>query len=173
MSNRIKIRVDAMLFAAAALTAQAQSMGSGSQIRDARPGFADDPGAVISREDIEHAKILREIKDPWDGSRWLLRQDFDHLGGPGRLVQVTGEIAEAAGKKPRTAPPPPVIRAGGRLIITESSKIAISRLEAVALEPGAIGSEIKVRLLIGGSVVRATVRGACEASTPPQRNVRP
>jgi len=155
----------AMFVAAAMLTAQAPSSGKGGLlIRDASQRLANDPGEVTLRQDIQRGEILREIDDPWDGSRWLLRSGSNHPGGPGSLTQVADGIAEPAGKKQQAARVQPVIRAGERLIVTENSKIAMSRLQAVALEVGAIGSEIKVRLLIGGNVIRVTVTGTNEAS---------
>ena len=106
------------------------------------------------------ASIVREIDDPHNGSRWLLLIDPHHPGGPGRLV-----LAGAVRNKPvqpksdaqkTETPPPPVIHTGEKLILEEHSKVVEARLDAIALNPAAVGGTLRVRLVIGGLVVRAS-----------------
>jgi hypothetical protein len=103
--------------------------------------------------------IVREIDDPHSGDRWLLLIDPRHPAGPGRLV-----LADVARKKfplskadvqKTETPVPPVIHTGERLILEEHSSVVDSRLDAIALNPAAVGGALSVRLIIGGKVVRA------------------
>ena len=110
------------------------------------------------------AEIFREIDDPKDGARWLLSRDLSHPGGPGVLTPAGSSPSRIprlkAGARPGATIPVPVIRAGDRLILEEHSAVVDGRLEAVALGPAAVGSTLKVRLTIGGGVVRARALAA-------------
>jgi len=110
------------------------------------------------------AEIFREIDDPKDGARWLLSRDLSNPGGPGVLTPAGSSPSRIprlkAGARPGATIPVPVIRAGDRLILEEHSAVVDGRLEAVALGPAAVGSTLKVRLTIGGGVVRARALAA-------------
>ena len=122
-----------------------------------------DRGDSFDRQLTESASpalsIVREIDDPNSGARWLLLMDPHHPAGPGRLV-----LADAVRNKPgltkadvkRSEPPlSPMIHTGDRLILEEHSPVVDVRLDAIALNPAAIGGTVRVRLVIGGQVVRA------------------
>jgi hypothetical protein len=112
------------------------------------------------------APIYREIDDPSTGDRWLLVPG--HAGGPGTLI-LAGHCERArcgeANMGTRSAPAAdpaadlpvihaPVIRAGEAVIVEEHTAVVDVRLEAVALNPGRMGSTFEARLKIGGNVVR-------------------
>jgi hypothetical protein len=101
--------------------------------------------------------VLREILDPHLGDRWLLVRDFENPGGPGRLVlaqsKVPSELPGAHSPQPQFASP--VIRTGERIILEEHTPHVDAALEAVALGPATPGSVLRVRLQVGGHVVRA------------------
>jgi hypothetical protein len=108
---------------------------------------------------LSASSIVREIDDPHSGARWLLLIDVRHPGGPGRLVLADAVRNEplqskADGQKAQ-APLQPVIHAGERLILEEHSPVVDARLDAIALNPAAVGGKLRVRLIIGGSVVLA------------------
>jgi hypothetical protein len=67
----------------------------------------------------------------------------------------------------------PVIRAGERLIVEESTPVVEARLEAVSLGPAAVGSPLDVRLKVGGKVVRAVALGPGRAALRAETGVRP
>ncbi len=67
----------------------------------------------------------------------------------------------------------PVIRAGDRLIVEEHTAVVDAALEAVRLNPAALGSTFKVRLKIGGKVLRAVALGPGRAALAAERGVRP
>ena len=125
-------------------------------------------------------EIVREIDDPHNGARWLLMRNPDHPGGPGLLVMVPH--ARSANQQrltggplpsPVAEPLQPVIRAGERLVVEESSPVVEARLEGVSLGPAVIGSPLDVRLKIGGKVMRAVALGAGRAALQAEAGVRP
>jgi hypothetical protein len=126
---------------------------------------------------LAHGQIVREIDDPSSGARWLLVREMEHPGGPGRLVEVfpaqsSGRRIEAAASVAQPVPRP-AIRAGDRLIVEENTAVVEARLEAVALGPAAVGSELGVRLKIGGKVLRAVALGPGRAAFKPETEARP
>ena len=134
-------------------------------------------------------EVVREIDDPHTGGRWLLMRDSGHPGGPGRMVLATGPGSQALSKvrgetrigiqnglEPllaASAPVQPVIRAGDRLTVEENTAVVEARLEAVALNPAAIGSGLNVRLAIGGRVVRVVAVSAGRATLLAETGARP
>jgi len=137
----------------------------------ARSATADKPSARRG-ESLDHqgsnpgtdaASIAREIDDPHNGARWLLLIDPHHSGGPGRLVladTVLNKFLLSKSVVQRTETPlPPVIHRGDRLILEEHSPVLDGRLDAIALNPAAVGGRLLVRLVIGGQVVRALAVG--------------
>ena len=127
-------------------------------------------------------QVVREIDDPPTRERWLLERDRNRPALPGRMVLLAGPAAAAGpgqapgqdsppvpdshpspdpqpGRSASPAPSVPVIRAGDRLVVEEDTAVVEARLAAVALSPAAKGSELNVRLEIGGKVVRARALG--------------
>jgi hypothetical protein len=183
--------------ALAALTAWAGAFGQAAIVspRSAMVMISSTgPNAVAMRDGGE---IVREIDDPHTGARWLLVRDSIHPGGPGRMIlafapqgqalNILGNgIGNAARSDARIAaqsgheqmlagsgPAQPVIRAGDRLIVEENTAVVEARLEAVALNPAAIGSGLNVRLAIGGKVVRAVAVAPGRAAFVAESEARP
>jgi len=109
-------------------------------------------------------EIVREIHDPATGDRWLLERDPQRSGGPGRMVLVAREKgspapAEAFHKYPGNAfgagAPAALIHAGDHLVVEEHTRLLDAVLEGVALAPARRGVALRVRLTIGGRIVRA------------------
>jgi hypothetical protein len=98
------------------------------------------------------ASAERVIEDPHSGRRWVLATDPKHPGGPGRLVEqgAGGGVISAATQKA-----PLVIRAGDRVLVEENTRVARGLFEAVALSTARQGASFRVRLRVGGRVVRA------------------
>jgi hypothetical protein len=122
---------------------------------------------AVSRDAAAGGEILREIDDPHNGDRWLLIRDDNHPAGPARLVLVSG--ARVTQRKTRQAAPgadtpPPLIRAGDRVVVEEHSSVVDAHLEAVAMEPAWAGSAFNARLSIGGQMVRAVAAAAGRAT---------
>jgi hypothetical protein len=67
----------------------------------------------------------------------------------------------------------PVIHAGDRLIVEENTRVAVARLEAIAMGPALRGSPLNVRLSIGGNVVRAVALGPGRAAFAREVGSRP
>jgi hypothetical protein len=111
------------------------------------------------------APLQREIVDPCLGVRWQLVADAQHPERPGRLVRVDFGVFRAAGFSPSgatlspaplpAAPPAvlPVIRAGDRIAVTQQTPILRARFEGLALESGAAGQTLRVRLLGGAQTL--------------------
>jgi hypothetical protein len=126
----------------------------------------------IATERIAEASVVREIRDPHTGIRWLLQRDSLHPGGPGRMslltetnhLEINSRMVAQAGSSSYLLPRTPVIRGGDRLIIEEHSAVVDAQLEAVALSPVVEGAEFFVRLSIGGKVVRAIALGRGRAA---------
>ena len=139
----------------------------------------------------KQAGIFMEIDDPSSGDCWLLLRDPSDPGGPGKLVLET----RRAGNPERRRNNPsntisgagstanlvsgaavsrfPVIHAGDRLIVGENTPVVEARLEAVALNPATVGSVFKVRLAIGGKVVRARALGPGRAAFAEEIGAQP
>jgi len=147
-----------------------------AQIRE--PGSPDlhckGNSVPAGRPQPEVRDLVREIDDPHSGQRWLLCRDAKHPEGPGRMVPAGGTSGAAAGagtgqrtgagigKLPGEAGADalPVIRAGDRVVLEEDSPMVEVRLEAVALGTAMAGGPLKVRLRIGGRVVRTVALAA-------------
>jgi hypothetical protein len=151
--------VVALAMAAPMAHAQAaRSANSGGMVMISSPGPASTNPALSG-------DIVREIDDPRNGDRWLLMRDESHPAGPGllKLVSAAGAGRMDPSRARQTAPaadtPPPVIRAGDRVVVEENTAVAEAHLEAVAMGPAWAGSAFNVRLSIGGRVVRAVAQG--------------
>lgn len=106
----------------------------------------------------ESERLLREIDDPSSGTRWLLVSDQTNPGGPGRLEPAPAGKDPGAAERRTNAPrigQNRMIRPGDKLTVEEHSSTTDAYLEGVALEPAGPGAALKVRLSIGGRVVRA------------------
>ena len=155
-------------------------------------GAGDAPDASALRIAETNPRVLagplgeevREIDDTHTGDRWKLMRDPVHPGGPGRLVLAAGPGIEpvSAGtsdqKHPaisatKRTPFHPVIHAGDALIVEEHTAVVEARLEAVALGPAVEGAICRVRLKIGGKVVRAVAVSAGHAVFAAEDEARP
>lgn len=120
------------------------------------------PALAVRMETARSGQVLREIVDPATGNRWLLERDADHPGGPGRLV-LAGRERMARENEPGQAleagGPPPLIRAGDRVVLVAHTGVMDAELECVALGPARLGSVFPVRLKIGGRVLEAVALG--------------
>jgi len=141
------------------------------------------------RGETARGQIVREIRDPDTGVHWLLVRDARHPGGPGRLVVSadspppegwngagTARIKDGLPLQPSEsglATYRPLIHAGDRLTVDESTPVVEAHLEAVALSPAALGSAFNARLKIGGRVVRAVAVAPGRANLQPGTAVRP
>ncbi|HWG19011.1 MAG TPA: hypothetical protein VG225_00690 [Terracidiphilus sp.] len=113
--------------------------------------------------------LVREIYDPSSGARWMLVQDAEHPGGPGRLILARpGMRLPGQGQRgPMRASMPVVIHAGDAMLVEEHTPVVDAVLEAVALGPAAVGSPVRVRLRVGGRVVRAIASAAGRGTLAP------
>jgi hypothetical protein len=108
---------------------------------------------------VANGEVVREIDDPHTGDRWLLVRDDRHPGGPGLLLLVAGPRPPSFHPEPEREAPPPVIRAGDRVVVEENSPVVEARLEAVAMNPAEAGAVFNLRLSLGGRIVRAVAIG--------------
>ena len=113
--------------------------------------------------EVPPGDIVREIDAPHTGDRWLLIRDARHPGGPGLLLLVSFVRVESRQTKSELKMPAPIIRAGDRVIVEESTPVMEARLEAIALGPAIAGSILNLRLVLGGKVVRAVATGPSRA----------
>ncbi len=118
--------------------------------------------------------VVREINDPHTGDQWLLIGDPGRPGAPGRMILVaTLATSTATPGRGTYTQPLPVIHAGDRLILEEDTAMVHARLQAVALSPALAGSALKVRLVLGGFVVRAVALGPGRAAFALEAETRP
>lgn len=126
---------------------------------------------------VAEPSIVREIDDPHSGARWLLLTDANHPGGPGRLVldsAVPHKFLHSGADRQKVQPPPQlVIHAGERVILEEHSQVVDARLDAIALNPAAVGGAVRVRLVVGGRVVRSLALGAGRVVLDQEKEGRP
>ena len=183
--------------ALATLTASAGAFGQAEMVSPTSAMVmisSTGPNALTAQAGGE---VVREIDDPHTGARWLLSRDSIHPGGPGRMVLAAeargralnnvgngvgnavrsearvGIQGDPAQYQPASAPAQPVIRSGDRVIVEENTAVVEARLEAVALNPAAIGSGLNVRLTIGGRVVRAVALAPGRAAFAAETEARP
>jgi hypothetical protein len=126
---------------------------------------------------LASTSIVREINDPHSGVRWLLLVNTLHPGEPGRLVRADTVRSEVTQPKVagQTAPAllQLVIHAGERVLLEEHSQVVDARLDAIALNPAAIGGVVRVRLVIGGRVVRSLAVEAGRVVLDQEKEGRP
>lgn len=106
--------------------------------------------------------ILRAITDPHTGQQWLLVANEENPAGPGRLVMASCFAAHRDARITAFA-----IHAGDKIVVEEHGLAMDAYLEATALETAAVGSQFKVRLKIGGRVLKAVALGPGKAEVQP------
>jgi hypothetical protein len=137
-----------------------------SQVEDGHPASAQTPSlapAPAPSEQRFQGMVIREIDDPHTGDHWLLMLDPSRPGAPGRMVLAAAgvdpnrqrEPGDAASRPATDSQNIPVIHAGDRLVVEESTPLVKTRLVAVALGQAVSGASFNARLAIGGNVVRA------------------
>jgi hypothetical protein len=168
----------ALVALAIATMIQGQTASAQTPQPAARTVLLSSGPASIPQDDL--TRVVREIDDPHNGTRWLLMRNPDHPSGPTVLVMVSVTADGTQQRKPDgptsvsgAQPLLPVIRAGERLVVEESSPAVEARLEAVSLGPAAIGSPLDVRLKIGGKVMRAVALGPGRAALLAKTKVLP
>jgi hypothetical protein len=122
----------------------------------AQDGVASEPRTIA---DTSPSRVIR---DPHTSMCWLLERNPARRSGPGRMVllgeqealdlesaRIAKKVAEM--KKEKASP---VIRSGDRVVVEENSVAVEARLEAVALASAIEGAEFRVRLAIGGHILR-------------------
>jgi hypothetical protein len=142
----------------------AASQPAGPQMRIEVRGQALEASYPQTRNGTQ-APSLREIVDPCLGTRWQLVADAQHPERPRRLVLVNSGVYRVSNPSPAGSVPPsvslreaspvalPVIRAGDRITVLQQTSILRARLQAVALESGAAGQTLRVRLLGGADTL--------------------
>jgi hypothetical protein len=150
---RALLSIGAGLFAAAACSAMS-----------GQPARGD---TTACRRDFEadfwmRFRAVRIIDDQGTGRHWLMVRRLDRPETPASLLPLNEEcfellVSDLKKKLPIAAHQKgaPVIRAGDRVLLLDSSAIADVRLEAVALGPATTGQELTVRLKLGGHLLRA------------------
>jgi hypothetical protein len=109
-------------------------------------------------------RVLREIRDPYIGARWMVLRNLENPAGPGRTILEAdgGQARGDFGAEPQKAVP--VIHPGDRLVVEEHTATVDACLEATAVGSASIGSRFSAQLKIGGKVVRAVAVGPGRAA---------
>jgi hypothetical protein len=148
----------------AALLAASNSLAI-AQAACTEPAIAFRTAAALPSLRQAGSAVFYEMDDVATGDRWLLERDPIHPEGPGRWLRV--RTPKAGGEAAATPTRPslnaqavdstamPVIHTGDEVTVEEHSAVIDARLQAVALGSAAAGSELRVRLRIGGKVVDA------------------
>jgi len=155
------------------------------QVADGHPASAQAlalaTASAPSEQQVAGSSVIREINDPHTGDHWLLMLDPSRPGAPGRMVLAdvgTGpnrqrEQGDAALGPATHTQNIPVIHAGDRLVVEESTPLVETRLVAVALGQAVSGASFNARLAIGGNVVRAVAVGPGRAVFAQRAGGRP
>lgn len=173
-------------FLAAEILVNAQQIGPTS------PQIQEPPSGHIEPQTPSSIQVVREIDDPHTGDRWLLVRDLRQPGYPGQMILASDVPAtsrrlepgtEAPAAIPIAAPIPanssallrttPVIHTGDRLVLEETTPMIDARLEAVALAPALAGASLRVRLVLGGRVLKALALGAGRVTFAMEGGFRP
>ena len=112
-------------------------------------------------------EVVREINDASLGSRWLLVNDTQNPGGPGRMILVPVQKDASAllhAAVGRDTKPPLIVHAGDNIVVEEHFKFVDARLAARALSPATEGAAFNARLAIGGRIVHVTAIAPGRAS---------
>jgi hypothetical protein len=117
-------------------------------------------------------EVVREIDDPHTGQHWILMRDAVHPGGPGALV-LEGSLLNGGRFEAAINQVHPVIRAGDRVTVEQSSAKFDLKLGGIALYPAAQDAPLKVLLEISGKVVPAAVLGPGRTVLIAEKEFRP
>jgi hypothetical protein len=135
------------------------------------------PAELQSVGSLDASSIVRQFDDPSSGARWLLVRKGDRPGGPGRMVLVPPKDGSARSPDLHKFPAPDsfvlVIRAGDSIVVEEHTGVADTRLQAVALGPARSGATLRVRLKLGGRILRAVASGPGRATLAPDTEAWP
>ena len=116
--------------------------------------------------------VVRYVEDPALRNTWAFFMDCDHPEGPGRLVTIDRTTPRVVNLIPVTTTvtnlQPRGIHAGETITLVEDTPALHLALQAVALEAGAQGGTIRVRLLKGGAVLLALILGPGRVVLLPQ-----
>jgi len=85
-------------------------------------------------------------------------RDPAHAGGPG-VLEAEESVLDRRWLEGAIVKLHPVIRAGDRLMVEQSTAKADIQLEGIALSPAAAGELFRVRLQMSGKVVRTVALG--------------
>ena len=136
-------------------------------------------GAAAQNSGVLPVEVVRRIDDPAAHGTWLLVRDPVHRAGPGRFLWAPrggspviqpGLSADAVSAQPGEAFKP-VILAGDRLVVEEETPLVDARLAATALNPAPAGAPLRVRLEIGGHVLRAIAIAPGRARLAPNPDI--
>jgi hypothetical protein len=147
------------------LCAWAQSAAAQAGIPDAAPVTIQ---SSVPRE-LALGAVLKTVEDPSTELQWLLIEDPAHPGGPGQLVSVKSGAGRAHPPRgvERVAQERPVIRMGDAVQVEEHSAVVDASLQAVALSSAVPGGTLRVRLRIGGRMLKTRALGPGRAVLEP------
>jgi len=117
---------------------------------------------VLNQALRDSRRVVRAMDDRNTNLRWLLLKDGQHPTGPGRLVAIqtsSRNAAAADSQRLGSGPVRPLIKIGDRVVVEEHTRAFDARFEAVALEAASAGSNLRVRLRLGGKIVDAVAQG--------------
>lgn len=117
--------------------------------------------------------IVREIKDPHSGTRWLIIGNAQNPAGPARIELASGIDDRVVDAKSEKTASSLVIHVGDRVVLEEHTTVVESYFDAVALGPAVAGATLDLRLKIKGKVVRAVAIAPGKAVLDPFREERP
>jgi hypothetical protein len=131
-----------------------------AQLAAAQEAISDAVAATIQSSvprELAGGAVLKAVEDPSTELRWLLIEDPAHPGGPGRLVSVKSGACKACPSSSRNTitAATPVIHAGDAVQVEEHSPVVDASLQAVALSSANSGGMLRVRLRIGGRMLKA------------------
>jgi hypothetical protein len=106
-------------------------------------------------------KVVRAFEDFATGNEWVLARNAEHPGGPGRFILMSSSAPKSV-RRPAIRPAP-VIRGGDRVTVEGKNASVTTRVEGIALSSAAAGEGLKVRLAVGGWLVRAIAEGPGKA----------
>lgn len=112
--------------------------------------------------------IVRELRDPATGARWVVLANAENPAGPCRMLLAAGVDRDQEPRASNTKTGPvAVIHPGDRVTVEEHTAAADVYLEAIAVDRALPGACFRVRLKIGSKVVRAVALAQGRAALVP------
>jgi hypothetical protein len=113
-----------------------------------------------SPDGVGRAESVRYMDDSVGGGRWAVVTDCRNPGSPARLLELPHSDSAARTLQGHPNHPTSVVFNGTHVLLWRQASFTRVTLDAIALQNGAVGDTISLRLASGGAVLKGIVRNA-------------